>query len=579
MALPTFTARKKKAKQIMAKRQIRAQRKPTAQPAKKPLQDQRWVIWVPVIVAVLLYLTGLKNEMLGVDDHTATVDNPAVRDGKLFTHFNLGMYAPMTWMGYALAHALGGNNPVWYHLLSLLVHAANTWLVCRLLLRLTGGQMPAAVAVAFIFAAHPIQVESVAWIAGFSTPLYALFYLLACHRFLDFRERPGEWKAYGLALLFFVLASLAKSAAVTLPLTLAVLDMWRSNAPTWRRRLLEYAPFGVVALGFGLLTIYSREQAMLHTPVLTDPINGWERLLVLCYTPLFYWWKMLLPLQLNIYYSFDKVDTQFPWTYYAAPFALAAAFLVMWHYRRQASWAWQGVLWYFSAIMVMLPWKSLGSFEMRADHYNYLALIGFAWVVVKGWSALQQQLSNTWKISLPPSLLGVWMLALAALSLLQIRTWKDTITVITHAIDNGYTQNGLLYAGRAKAWGSRGKLQEALADFDKALETNPQLTEVYKYRGALLGFAQRFEASLRDLNIYIEKHPDEAEAWYNRALTLVNLDRFEEALRDLNRTLELDSNFTRAYRARGNVRQQLGDQAGSAADLAEYERRMALGGE
>lgn len=561
----------------MAKRQIQTQRKPATRPAKKPLQEQRWLVWIPVVVAVLLYLTGLKNEMLGVDDHTATVDNPAVRDGKLFTHFNLGMYAPLTWMGYALAHALGGNNPLWYHLLSLLVHAANTWLGYQLLLRLTGGRTLAAVAVAFIFAAHPIQVESVAWIAGFSTPLYALFYLLACHRFLDFRERPGEWKAYGLALLFFVLACLAKSAAVTLPLTLAVLDAWRGHAPAWRRRLLEYAPFGVVALGFGLLTIYSREQAMLQTPVLTEPISSWERVLVLCYTPLFYWWKMLLPLQLNIYYSFDKVNGQFPWTYYVAPLALAAALFAVWRYRRQVPWAWQGVLWYFAAIVVMLPWKSLGSFEMRADHYNYLSIIGFAWVIVEGWSALQRRFPTV--SSLRYGLGGLWMLSLVALTLGQIRTWKDTITVITHAIDNGYTQNGLLYAGRAKAWGSRGKLQEALADFDKALEINPQLTEVYKYRGALLGFAQRFEASLHDLDRYIEKHSDEAEAWYNRALTLVNLNRFEEALRDLNRTLELDPEFTRAYRARGNVRQQLGDQAGGAADLAEYERRMGFSGE
>ncbi|MCS7036699.1 MAG: tetratricopeptide repeat protein [Saprospiraceae bacterium] len=560
----------------MAKRQIQAQRKPAAKPAQKPWQEQPWIVWVPVIVAAVLYLTGLKNEMLGVDDHTATVDNPAVRDGKLFTHFNLGMYAPLTWMGYALAHALGGNNPLWYHLLSLLAHAANTWLVYQLLSRLTGGRVPAALAVAFIFAAHPIQVESVAWIAGFSTPLYALFYLLACHRFLDFRERPGEWKAYGLALLFFVLACLAKSAAVTLPLSLAVLDVWRGNAPAWRRRLLEYAPFGVVALGFGLLTLYSREQAMLQTPVLTEPISSWERLLVLCYTPLFYTWKMLLPVGLNIYYSFDKVNGQFPWTYYAAPLVLAALLFAVWRYRRQAPWAWQGVLWYFAAIVVMLPWKSLGSFEMRADHYNYLSLIGFAWILVEGWGALQQRFPAMSSIRF--GLGGVWMFGLVVLSLVQIRTWKDTITVITHAIDNGYHQNGLLYLGRAKAWGSRGNLQAALADFDKAIEINPQLTEVYKYRGALLGLAQRFEESLRNLDAYIEKHPEEAEAWYNRALTLVNLNRFEEALRDLNRTLELDPEFTRAYRARGNVRQRLGDEAGGAADLAEYDRRMGFSG-
>ncbi len=555
---------------IMAKKRI--QQKAGAKPLTSSAEQQQWLFWVPIGVAVVLYATGLKNELLGIDDHSATVDNPAVREGQFFNRFNLGMYAPLTWMGYGLAYALGGEQAFWYHLLSLLVHAANTSLVYRLILRLSARPW-AAGAVAFVFAAHPIQVESVAWIAGFSTPLYSLFCLLACHRFLDFRERSADWRAYGLALLFFVLACLAKSAAVTLPLLLAVLDMWSGQAPTWRRRLLEYAPFGVLALGFGLLTIYSREQALLKTPILTDPINGWERLLVLCYTPLFYWVKLLLPFRLNIYYSFDKVNGSFPWVYYAAPAVLALLLWPVWHYRRQAPWAWQGVLWYFAAIAVMLPFRSLGTFEMRADHYNYLSVMGFAWVVVQGWAALRQRFPQSIG-SL--SLGGVWLLSLPMLSLLQIRTWSDTVSVITHAIDNGYTQNGLLYLGRAQAWAKRGNLSEALADFDRAEKANPALTEVYKYRGALLGIAKRYEESLRDLSLYLEKHPDEAEAWYNRALTLVNLNRFEEALADLNRTLQLDADFTRAYRARGNVRKHLGDTVGGEEDLAEYERRTAL---
>lgn len=559
------------AKKYPVKKAVRA-----AKQSPSAASAQQWWVWVPVATAVLLYATGLNNEMLGVDDHSATVDNPAVREWRLFSQFNLGMYAPLTWLGYALAHAVGGDSPLWYHLLSLIAHAVNTWLVYHLLLRLTGRPVAAGL-VAFIFAAHPIQVESVAWIAGFSTPLYALFYLLACHRFLDFRERSNEWRAYGWALLFFVLACLAKSAAVTLPLTLAVLDLWRGQVPEWRRRLLAYAPFGVLAIGFGILTIYSREQAMLKMPLLTDPISAWERVLVVCYTPLFYWVKLLLPVQLNIYYSFDKVDGHFPWTYYAAPAALAVALWAVWRYRQQAPWAWQGVLWYFAAIVVMLPFRSLGTFEMRADHYNYLSLLGFAWVVTEGWQALRRRFPRLPGVGGMPSVGGVWLFMLPILSVIQIRTWKDTISVITHAIDNGYTQNGLLYLGRAKAWGNKGNLQASIADFDKAIAINPELTEVYKYRGALLGIAQRYEASLRDLSAYIERHPSEAEAWYNRALTLVNLKRYSEALDDLNRTLELDPNFTRAYRARGNVRKELGDEAGGAADLAEFDRRMSEG--
>ncbi len=556
----------------MAKRQPSSGRRAVAgrQSARPPVPP-RWLPWVPVCAAVILYGTGLNNDMVGLDDHSATVDNPAVRDGRFFSGFNLGMYAPLTWLGYALAQALGGGAPFWYHLLSLIVHAVNVYLVYRFFLQLEASPVGSAV-MAFIFAVHPIQVEAVAWIAGFSTPLYTLFYLLACHRFLDFRASAADWRSYAWALFFFVLACLAKSAAVTLPLSLLVLDVWKGSVLPWRRRLLQYAPFGAIALGFGLLTIYSRQQAMLQTEVFTDPISPWERIFVLCYTPLFYWVKMLLPLQLNVYYSFDKVNGQFPWPYYAAPAVLAVLLWTIWRYRHRALWAWQGVLWYFAAIAVMLPFYSLGTFEMRADHYNYLAIIGFSWVLVGGWSALLRRFPNAFTLRAT----FLWLPALFFLSLQQIRTWKDTISVITHAIDNGYTQNGLLYLGRAKAWGQQGKLQKALDDFDKALQVNPNIAEVYKYRGALLGIAKRFDESLRDLSAYLEKHPQDAETWYNRALTLVNLERYKEALSDLDRTLELDPNFTRAYRARGNVRKQLGDEAGAAADFAEYEKRTGF---
>ena len=132
--------------------------------------------WVAAGIAFILFATGFNNPMVAMDDHSATVNNPAVRDFslKIFTQFNLGMYAPITWLGYALAQALGSGAPFWYHLLSAAVHTANVVLVFRLFHRLESNTT-VAFFIALFFAIHPMQVEAVSWIAAFSTPLFALY--------------------------------------------------------------------------------------------------------------------------------------------------------------------------------------------------------------------------------------------------------------------------------------------------------------------------------------------------------------------------------------------------------------------
>jgi len=548
-----------------------AQAKHAALANNAPLIAERWLPWIPVVIGALVFSTGLTNEMLGIDDHTATVDNPAVRDFKLFGNFNLGMYAPLTWAAYGVAYALGKDSPFWYHLFSLAVHAFNIWLVFHLLRRLDLGQKT-ALAVAFLFAIHPIQVESVSWIAGFSTPFFSTFYLLACLKYLDFTEDSERKASYWLALLFFLAACLAKSAAVTLPLTFIVFDLWQKRPIFDARRMLSYVPFFLISIGFGLLTIYSREQSSVVMETPGSDFSPLERLLVLCYTPVLYWYKLLFPFKLNVYYSFNKVNGQFPWPYFAAPFVLAGVGFAAWKFRQKAPWFWFGLLFFFANISVMLPFTSQGTFEFCADHYNYLAMIGIALILVQGWGMLQKKWSFLTWIGL------AWGLMIAVLCVQQIRIWKDTRTVVTNAIDNGFYQNGLMYAARGKDFGSKGKIKEAIADFNKSLEINPSLYESYKYRGGLYGVTKQYDKSVADLSKYLEHYPDDAEQYFNRGLSLLNLGNTQGAIADFSKTLELNPDFARAYRARGNAYLNLGERAKGDADLKEWEKRQGAAG-
>ncbi len=535
-----------------------------------------WQPWVLAAIAFILFCTGLSNEMLGIDDHMATVDNPAVKNMDL-TVFNLGMYAPVTWLGYGLAYTLGGAKPFWYHLMSALVHAVNVWLAYRLLQRLEV-RNNLAFAVTLLFAIHPIQVESVAWIAGFSTPLFSMFCLLSALFYLRHSDREnGSSQHYALSLGLFIAACLAKSTAVMLPLLLLVFDVyWKKPALISRKRWLGYAPYFIIALGFGLFTFYTRAAAGVEVGEQTNAFSALERVLLVCYTPLLYWSKILLPINLSVYYSFDKVNGHLPWPYYAAPVLLAGVAFAAWRYRQAAPYLRKGLLFYAANILFTLPFYSVGSFELCADHYNYLAVIGVFYLLVSGWQAAQQA---------SPSFSGgiqwlgrIWVIALVLFSLFQIQLWKDTISIVSNAIEKGYHQHGKMYQARAIAYANdRKDLAPAMRDFDKALEINPQLADSYKFRGGLYGVTRQYEKSVADLTRYLELNPKDSEQYYNRGLSLLNLNRIQEAIADFTKTLEANPDFARAYRARGNAYISIGETAKGNADLAEWEKRKDNG--
>ena len=546
--------------------------KRTSKPEVKTSGD--WRPWLLAVIAFLLFSTGLTNEMLGIDDHMATVDNPAVKD-LVFTGFNLGMYAPVTWMGYALAYSIGGDNPFWYHLLSALVHAANVWLAYKVLLRLDVSTS-VAFAVSLLFAVHPIQVESVAWIAGFSTPLFSMFCLLSTLFYLEHAQTEGgSWQHYGYSLGLFVVACLAKSTAVMLPVLLIVLDQfWKQPKIEPGKRWPGYVPYFLLALGFGLYTFHTRADIGVEVGALTNDFSPLERAFLVCYTPLLYWRKLLFPYNLSIYYSFDKVNGQLPLIYYISPLILAGIVFAAWHFRRRAPYFMKGLLFYGANIIFMLPFYSVGTFELCADHYNYLAAIGFFYLIVSAWEAAYKAFPGyAYAIQSPGR---IWVGALVLLSVLQIRLWGDTISIVSNAIEKGFHQNGKMYQARAIAWANdRKNFKEAMSDFDKALEINPNLADSYKYRGGLYGVTKQYDKSVADLSQYLKMYPEDSEQYYNRGLSLLNLNRMQEAIADFSKTLELNPDFARAYRARGNAYNAIGDTAKGQADLAEWEKRKA----
>lgn len=553
-------------------RQVRPSQTQTASSAASP-SPERWIPWALAALVLLLYATGFGNQLVGMDDHTATVDNPAVREGlgKLFSHYNLGMYAPITWMCYSFCYALGKDSPFWYHLIGAIVHAANAMLAFQLFRRLNLDTV-AAGTVAFCFAIHPMQVEAVSWIAAFSTPLYAFFALLSLNAFVLHMKQPepGLGRSYWLALLFFLLAGLSKSTAASMPLVLLVFSLWLKR-PLSFRNILEKAPFALGGLSFGILTLISRKHAgHLDVPMV---YSIGDRVLMACHSILFYWTKLLFPFGLSIWYPFEKTaGGSWPWTYYVAPVVLIGVFFLAWRLWNRARFFGLGLLFYMANIVLMLPYATFGTFELRSDRYNYLACLGI-FSILAALPAYFKAKKPAWA-GAARVVLGAFALMWMVITLQRIRDWKNTLTLVDSAIATTGDNFGRAYLWRGMEYGDQGKAGPAIRDLTLALEKNPALIEAYKYRGGIYGLTKQYEKSVSDLNQYLAQNPEDAEIHYNRGLSLLNLGRLPEAIQDFDKTLEINPEFVRAYRARGNAYKNLGQVEKGEADLKEWEKRQ-----
>jgi tetratricopeptide (TPR) repeat protein len=546
---------------------------PTSPTASQPFE---WLPWAVALLAMGVYATGFSNPLVAMDDHSATVDNLAVKNFPLLTHFNLGMYAPLTWAGYAIAYHLqgpnSGENALWYHIMSATVHAINTALVYKIFRKLEITKWSAAL-IAVLFAVHPLQVESVSWVAGFSTPLYALFSLLTLWYYLKYTE-TAQKKWYWTALLMLVLGCLSKSAAVVTPLLMLLLDAWKRPDFSLKKSFGNYVPFFAVSLFFGLLTFYSRAYGDDVPLGMMQHYSAFDRFLMVCYAPLFYIGKILYPLHLNVYYSFDKVNGQFPVYYFIAPLVAASLAYLAWRLRHQAPYLWMGLAFFIANLSVMLPFSPVGSFELCADHYNYLSCIGIFFIAASALEALQKRFPvYDLLIKGLPVLVA---LALTGLTLRQIGYWGNTLNLMNNAIENGYYSNGKMYLWRGMEYGNRRNKadnERALDDFNKAIAMDSTLHEAYKYRGAFLGMKGEYEQSVSDLSKYLKRKPNDPEYRFNRGVSYLNLNKPKEAIADFNVTLQVAPHFYQAYRPRGNAWIMLGDTARGRADLAEFKRR------
>ena len=432
------------------------------------------------------------------DDDTYVTRNPLLTapDGLhriWFTTDSPSQYFPLVYTAFRAERSLWGLDPVGYHVVNILLHIANSLLLWLILRRL---RIPGAWLAAAIWAVHPVNVESVAWITERKNTLSTLFYLLTILAYMRFTDLQGRRAGayYGLGLLFCALALFAKTTACTIPAALLIVH-WIRKQPVTSKRVAQVVPFGVMGAGMGLLSVWW-EQTQQGTKGPEFALEPMQRLLVSGHALWFYLGKLAWPVRLMFSYPDWRLEVHDP-VQYVWPVACLVLAVVLWIFRK--SWG-RGPLItaaFFAAVLSpMLGFISLYTFRYTyvADHYQYLACAAPI--------ALFAALIARWR-----SRAAVSAIILAALCLL---TWRQAGTY-----QDSRTLWGDVLAKNPQAWVAHWGLGLALAQDGQPAEAEPHFKRALRLHPIFWEGCLNLGSALRD-----QGKLDEAKVWFAKGLKL-----------------------------------------------------------
>jgi protein O-mannosyl-transferase len=549
-------------------------------PLTEPTRTQTLPEWLPaasavVLVTVVAFLPVLMAGIINWDDEENITINPYLNPvtfssvAALWTHAYRYLYIPLVLTSYAAEYALAGATAWVFHLTNLVLHACAAIVAMRILRVLVPAREDdpprtewAALVGALVFAVHPMQVEPVAWITGRKDVLSGLLALLTIRQYLRANHSTRPWVGFGIALIFFVLALLSKPAVVALPLALLGLDILAMHTPP-RRALARVTPFLVLAGAWAVFT-------MVTQPVpeaMHQSLAVWKRPFVAADACLFYLRKALVPTGLAaVYGRVPAAVVQSPLSYAALAGVVGLLIVAA---RRRGAFAISVLLF----AVPLIPVSGLVPFRYQyhstvADRYFYLSMFGIATAVAFLVREILRRLP-TRRNALLSACFGI-VVVLCALTFRQCLFWKSSLTLFSHSVAIA-PDVALARGNLGLAYGAAGRPQEAIREFEKALQLEPRFAEVHNSLGSQYLKLDQLSSATRHLETAVKLKPDLAAAHDNLGSAYAFAGRETEGIDQYRRAIQLDP---RLLSARTNLAIALvatGNPSG-----AEREARQAL---
>ncbi len=528
--------------------------------------DWYWLSGI-LLFTFLLFLKTLDASFVLLDDPAYVSDNPYIKTFSIksikdiFTTFYNANYHPLTTLSYLIEFKLFGLSPKPYHALNLLLHLLNTVLVF-LFIRALSKRREIAIITALFFAIHPMHVESVAWISERKDVLYSFFYLSALYvYFLHTQQQVDSKKLYGFSLLLFLGSLLSKSAAVTFPLLMLVLDVYLKRGLT-KKIIVEKIPFFLLAVLFGILTILSQRSAGAINADLMPAYTLLQRFFVVCYTSSYYLVKLCWPFDLS---AMHYAPRELPLYFYFSPLLLLALTLFVFKVRIMKREMLYGLLFYLASISLTLQVITVG-YAIVSERYSYIPYIGLFFVVGVFYTHVQDGLLSFF-VQLKSILRYVFVtlvLFFAMLTFQRSKVWANS-HVLFADIAEKYPEVAHAHFSLAKNLVEVQDVEGALRSYSRSLELDSTVAETYFYRGCVFFGQKNYQAALSDFLKAVKRKHDYAEAYFNVGVTYSTLNRHQEAVQAYTESIRLNPN-EHMYRARARSYAVIGKYSESLAD-------------
>lgn len=513
-----------------------------------------------------LFARTLAFDFLDVDDGTYVTENEMVQRGLTpggvrwaFTSFHGSTWVPLTHLSLMLDRTLYGTGPGGFHFTNVLLHALSGALLFLLLVRISG-RRAASLAVALLFVAHPMRVESVAWISERKDVLSTVFWWATTLAWVEWIRQRRLW-IYVASLALFAMGLSAKAMLVTLPLTLLVLDAWplRRDVP-WTQRLVEKIPLFVIAAAGAVIAYLSQASGTAVTSFeILGPLDRVANAVVGYAT---YVGRLLWPMDLAYLYphpSFVPPYDGWPTmriTFSAVAIGALTATAVVLARRGNLAVA-AGWTWFLVTLLPVIGLVQIGV-HATADRFSYVPHVGLLIAVVFGLEAIVRSKGRLER----PLLAGAAALVLASsvLTVRELGYWRDSETLFRRAI--AVTQdNGAAMAALGAHLARTGRMEEAREHLERAVVVQPLLAEAHADLGIVLAALGHDDARAEHhLVRALEARPDHARAQVAMGNVAARGGRLAEAVHHYQSAIASDPKQWTAHFGLGRIAQARGDE-------------------